>query len=83
MINFNTCNSKNTPINTLITVVEASVPNLNITIFYSFAFNGILVDSLYEFQFSMPQSGQIVLAKGLNRSLGEIREVNSEFNSEF
>lgn len=59
------------------------MPNLNITIFYSFAFNGLLVESLYEFQFNMPQSGQIVLAKGLNRSFGEIREVKKIINGRF
>lgn len=67
----------------IITVVEAIVPNLNITVYYSFAFNGLLVDSLYEFQFNAPQSGQIVLAKSLNRSMGEIREVNIEFLNSF
>jgi hypothetical protein len=75
LIGFNFLRQKDTPINSLVTTVKAIVPNLNITIQYSFVYNGQLVNSVFEFQFRDQFSGQIYLTNSLNLAIGDKREV--------
>lgn len=66
---------KNALLGDLVLIAKALVSDTSSNIIYSFVNDGVMTDSIYEFKFKNQLSGEIYLAKSLNRSTVIQREV--------